>query len=315
MEDTMRREVHAVTGAFGYSGLHLSRLLLERGARVCSLTGHPDRPDPFGGRVEVRRFQFEDPARLRAALADVKVLYNTYWVRFAHGTTTHARAVEQSRRLFQAAAEAGVERVVHVSITNPSLDSTLPYFKGKAEVEQALAATGLSHAILRPAVFFGGRDVLINNIAWLLRRLPVFGIAPGRYGLQPIHVEDMARLSAEQGASRTTITMDAVGPEVLDFDELVHLVRRAVGSRALVITVPPWFLLLASRLLQAVVGDVVLTSDEVVGLTSNLLVSSDPATGTTRFSDWLGQNAAGLGVAWASELDRHFKPSPAVATR
>jgi len=310
----MRREVHAVTGAFGYSGLHLSTLLLERGARVCSLTGHPDRPDPFGGRVEVRRFQFEDPAQLRAALADVKVLYNTYWVRFAHGTTTHARAVEHSRRLFRAAAEAGVERVVHVSITNPSLDSPLPYFKGKAEVEQALAASGLSHAILRPAVFFGGRDVLINNIAWLLRRLPVFGIAPGRYGLQPIHVEDMARLSAEQGESRTTITLDAVGPEALGFDELVHLVRRAVGSRALVTTVPPWFLLLASRLLQAVVGDVVLTSDEVVGLTSNLLVSSGPATGTTRFSDWLGQNAAGLGLAWASELERHFNPSPAVAT-
>lgn len=310
----MRREIHAVTGAFGYSGLHLSRLLLERGARVCSLTGHPDRPDPFGGRVEVRRFQFEDPALMRAALADVKVLYNTYWVRFAHGATTHARAVEHSRRLFQAAAEAGVERVVHVSITNPSLDSTLPYFKGKAEVEQALAATGLSHAVLRPAVFFGGRDVLINNIAWLLRRLPIFGIAPGRYGLQPIHVEDMARLSAEQGESRTTITMDAVGPEALGFEELVQLVRRAVGSRALVTTVPPWFLLLASRILQAVVGDVVLTSDEVVGLTSNLLVSSGPATGTTRFSDWLGQNAAGLGVAWASELDRHFKPSPSVAT-
>lgn len=307
--------IHAVTGAFGYSGRHLTELLLAQGKRVRSLTGHPDRPDPFAGRVEVRPFQFEDPAGLRAALAGVKVLYNTYWVRFAHGTTTHARAVEHSRRLFQAAAEAGVERVVHVSITNPSLDSELPYFKGKAEVEQALAATGLSHAILRPAVFFGGRDVLINNIAWLLRRLPVFGIAPGRYGLQPIHVEDMARLSAEQGESRTNITMDAVGPEALGFDELVRLVRRAVGSRALVTTVPPWFLLLASRLLQAVVGDVVLTSDEVVGLTSNLLVSSGPATGSTRFSDWLGRNAAGLGTAWASELERHFRPSPYAATR
>jgi NADH dehydrogenase len=215
--------------------------------------------------------------------------------------------VEHSRRLFQAAAEAGVERVVHVSITNPSLDSNLPYFKGKAQVEQALGATGLSHAILRPAVFFGGRDVLINNIAWLLRRLPLFGIAPGRYGLQPIHVEDMARLSVEQGASRTNVTMDAVGPEALGFGELVHLVRRAVGSRALVTTVPPWFLLLVSRLLQAVVGDVVLTADEVVGLSSNLLVSRGPATGTTRFTDWLGEHADELGRAWANEIDRHFK--------
>ena len=303
----MKREIHAVTGAFGYSGLHIAKLMLDQGCRVRSLTGHPDRPDPFGGRVEVRRFQFEDPARMREALADVKVLYNTYWVRFAHGATTHARAVDHSRRLFQAAAEAGVERVVHVSITNPSLDSTLPYFKGKAEVEQALVGSGLSHAILRPAVFFGGRDVLINNIAWLLRRLPIFGIAPGRYGLQPIHVEDLARLATEHGASRANLTMDAVGPEALGFDELVHMVRRAVRARALVTPVPRWLLLLASNVLRPVVGDVVLTADEVEGLCSNLLVSSGPATGSTRFSDWLGQHAQELGVTWASELDRHFK--------
>jgi NADH dehydrogenase len=257
--------------------------------------------------VEVRRLEFENPARMREALAGVKVLYNTYWVRFAHGTTTHASAVEHSRRLFRAAAEANVERVVQVSITNPSLDSPLPYFKGKAQVEQALAGSGLSHAVLRPAVFFGGRDVLINNIAWLLRRLPVFGIAPGRYGLQPIHVEDMARLAVEQGASRTTVTMDAVGPEALGFDDLVHMVRRAVGARALVTPVPRWLLLLASSLLRPMVGDVILTADEVEGLCSNLLVSSGPATGSTKFSEWLGQHAQELGVTWASELDRHFK--------
>ncbi len=303
----MTRAVHAVTGAFGYSGLHIAKLLLDQGAVVRSLTGHPRRPDPFSGRVEVREFQFEDPAQMRESLADVKVLYNTYWVRFDHGNSTHARAVENSRRLFQAAAEAGVKRVVHVSITNPSLDSSLPYFKGKAQVEQALAASGLSHAILRPAVFFGGRDVLINNIAWLLRRLPVFGIPPGRYGLQPIHVEDLARLAVEQGASSATLTMDAVGPETLGFEELVHLVRRAVGSGAFVATVPRWLLLLTSRLLRPVVVDVVLTADEVEGLRSNLLVSSGPPTGSTTFSKWVGQHAQELGVTWASELDRHFK--------
>jgi NADH dehydrogenase len=303
----MRREVHAVTGAFGYSGLHITRLLLDEGAVVRSLTGHPDRADPFGGRVEVRRFGFEDPARMRESLADVKVLFNTYWVRFDHGNSTHARAVEHSRRLFEAAAEAGVERVVHVSITNPSLDSPLPYFRGKAEVEQALAGSGLSHAILRPAVFFGGRDVLINNVAWLLRRLPIFGVPAGRYGLQPIHVEDMARLAMEQATSRTNVTMDAVGPQALGFDELVHLVRRAVGSRALVTAVPPWLLLLASRLLRPVVGDVVLTADEVAGLTSNLLVSRGPATGTTRFTEWLGEHAGELGTIWANEIHRHFR--------
>lgn len=303
----MAHDVHAVTGAAGYSGQHISRLLLDQGAAVRSLTGHPERPDPFGGRVEARRLVFDDAEAMRRALAGVKVLYNTYWVRFARGGTTHAGAVEQSRRLFQAAAEAGVERVVHVSITNPSLESRLPYFSGKAEVEAALAASGLSHAILRPAVFFGGRDVLVNNIAWLLRRLPVFGIAPGRYGLRPVHVDDLARLAVAQGASRDDVTLDAVGPETLGYEELVHLVRRAVGSRALVVRVPRAGLLLAARLLGAVVGDVVLTADEVEGLCANLLVTAGPATGATRFSEWVREHADALGVAWASELGRHFK--------
>ncbi len=303
----MTRNVHAVTGAFGYSGLHLARLLLSRGEPVRNLTGHPDRPDPFAGAVEVTAFRFEDPAAMRAALEDVRVLYNTYWVRFDHGESTFARAVERSRALFRAAAEAGVERVVHVSITNPSPDSPLPYFRGKAQVESALRETGLSHAILRPAVFFGGRDVLVNNIAWLLRRLPLFGIAPGAYGLQPIHVEDFARLAAEQGASRSDAVLDAVGPEALGFDELVRRVRAAVGSRALLVPVPRSLLLGAARLVGAAVRDVVLTPDEIAGLTGNLLVSSAPPTAATRFSGWLAGNADRLGVEWASELRRHYR--------
>jgi NADH dehydrogenase len=303
----MRRTVHAVTGAFGYSGLHLARLLLARGARVRNLTGHPDRPDPFSGAVEVTRLRFEDPAAMRAALGDVRVLYNTYWVRFDRGASTFAGAIERSRALFRAAADAGVERIVHVSITNPSPDSPLPYFRGKAEVEAALRATGVPYAILRPAVFFGGRDVLVNNIAWLLRRLPLFGIAPGRYGLQPIHVEDFARLAADRGSSRVDEVLDAVGPEALGFEELVRLVRRTVRSRAALVPVPRPVLLAAARLLGAVVRDVVLTPDEVAGLTANLLVSNGPPATSTRFSDWLAGSGDRLGVEWASELHRHYR--------
>jgi uncharacterized protein YbjT (DUF2867 family) len=301
------RHVHAVTGAFGYSGLHIARLLLARGERVRNLTGHPDRPDPFAGAVEATRFRFDDHQAMRAALRDVRVLYNTYWVRFDHGASTFARAVERSRALFRAAADAGVERVVHVSITNPSADSPLPYFRGKAMVESALGETGLSHAILRPAVFFGGRDVLVNNIAWLLRRLPVFGVPRGSYGLQPVHVEDFARLAVEQGASRVDAVLDAVGPEALGFDELVRLVRRAVGSRAALVPVPRALLLAAARLVGAAVRDVVLTPDEIAGLTANLLVSKGPPSASTRFSDWLTGNAERLGVEWASELQRHYR--------
>jgi uncharacterized protein YbjT (DUF2867 family) len=300
------RSVHAITGAFGYSGLHIARLLLSQGAQIRNLTGHPGRADPFGGRVEVAPLRFQDPSSLRETLAHVRVLYNTYWVRFDHGASTFARAVEHTRALFRAAAEAGVERVVHLSITNPSPDSPLPYFRGKAEGEQALRESGLSHAILRPAVFFGGRDVLVNNIAWLLRRLPVFGVAPGSYGIQPIHVEDLARLAVALGERRDDVALDAVGPETYEFRELVRLIRRAVGSRCMIAPVPRWLLLAASRLVGSMVRDVVLTRDEVRGLTGNLLVSKGSPTASTRFSDWLAENGGRLGLEWASELERHY---------
>ncbi len=300
-------QVQAVTGAFGYSGRHVAELLLARGERVRTLTGHPDRPDPFGGRVEVAPLAFDDPAALRRALEGVAVLYNTYWVRFAHGDATHARAVANSRALFRAAADAGVARVVHVSITNPSAESRLPYFSGKAEVERTLRETGIPHTILRPAVFFGGRDVLVNNIAWLLRRVPVFGVPRGAFGLRPIHVDDLARLAVERGGGEGSEIVDAVGPETLGYAELVRMIARAVGSRAAIVPMPRWVILLASRLIGRALGDVPLTADEVDGLAADLLVTRGPATGSTRFSAWLERNADGLGRAWANELARHFR--------
>ena len=301
-------DVHMITGAFGYSGRAIATRLLDAGEEVRIITGHVHRDDPFGGRVSIARLAFDEPGELRRALEGVTVLYNTYWVRFDHGRNTHDAAVRNTRALIDAAVAAGVERLVHVSITNPSLDSPLPYFRGKAELEGALASSGLSHAILRPAVLFGGRDVLINNIAWLLRRLPLFAIAgDGSYGIQPIHVDDQAALAVTLGAQRNNVVVDAVGPEAFTFEELVRLVRGAVDSRSRILHVPPSLLHVAAWAAGLVLRDVVLTRDEIDGLMANLLVSDDDPTGTTRFTDWLGRHAEELGRRYANELKRHYR--------
>jgi NADH dehydrogenase len=308
------RQTHVVTGAFGYSGHHIAQRLLSAGHRVLTLTGHPDRPSPLRDRIEALPFHFDSPAKLTESLRGVKVLINTYWVRFDHGKNTHAQAVENTKTLFRCAAEAGVERIVHVSITNPSLDSHLPYFRGKAELEQALRGSGVSWAILRPTVLFGGRDVLINNIAWLLRRFPVFGVAgDGTYRLQPIHVEDLARLAVEAGESRDNVLTDAVGPEIYSFDELVSKIGSEIGRPRRLMHMPGWFILLVSKMLGAIVRDVPLTGDEVDGLSANLLVSSDPPTGEIAFSDWLSGHSEQLGLGYANELARHFTAPALVA--
>ncbi|MEW6745515.1 MAG: NAD(P)H-binding protein [Planctomycetota bacterium] len=303
-------ETHVVTGAFSYTGRALTERLLDAGITVRTLTGHPERADPFGGRVRVSPLAFDRPDELARSLEGARVLYNTYWVRFAHGRASHEVAVANSGILFEAARRAGVERVVHISITNPDATSDLPYFRGKAEVEATLTDSGLSHAILRPTVLFGRGDILINNIAYLLRRLPLFGIfGKGEYRLQPLHVDDLAQLMMAQAGRSENVTLDAVGPEIYTYRELVERIRRATGARARIVSVPPALGLVAGRLLGLFVGDVPITRDEIAGLSRSLLVSAAPPTGSTSFAAWLEEHRDRLGRVYANELKKHYWPS------
>jgi len=296
--------LNVVTGAFGFTGSYIAGRLLSLGERVRTLTNHPR----AGAAIEVAPLDFENPKQLSQTMAGATVLYNTYWVRFEYGGVDHDKAVENTRVLIRAAEEAGVRRIVHVSITNPSADSPLPYFKGKAEVEDAIRTSSLSYAILRPAVVFGKEDILINNIAWLLRRFPLFAIpGDGDYGLQPIFVEDLADLAVAEGHDRPNVVMDAVGPETYEYDDLVRLIRSSVGSRCRIVHLSPSLVWMASRILSWLVRDVVLTKDEVSGLMANLLVSQETPTGKTSLRTWLRANAGTIGTRYASELARHYK--------
>jgi NADH dehydrogenase len=303
-----------VTGAFSYSGAAIARELQAAGRPVRTLTNHPGRapksPETAvtGGDIEVRPLDFADPAALAESMRGAGTLYNTYWVRFAHGSVDHPVAVARSRVLFQAAAEAGVRRIVHVSITNPSADSPYPYFRGKAAVEQALGDLGVSHAVLRPAVLFGGNGVLINNIAWLLRHLPVFAVGgTGDYRLRPIHVNDLARLAVRAGDSAVTEVIDAVGPERPTFLALVQTIRVAVGSRSRVIRVPGTLIPAAARVLGLALRDTLLTAEEYQTMADGLADTDGPATGETALSQWIADHQDTLGHVYANELARHFR--------
>ncbi len=301
-------ELNVVTGAFGYTGKYITRRLLSMGKRVKTLTGHPNRQNPFGDQVSVAPFNFDSQSELTKSLRGATTLYNTYWVRFSDGQVTFDKAIENTKTLIKAAEEAGVRRIVHVSITNASEESPLPYFRGKGLLEKAIIHSKLSYAIIRPTVIFGPEDTLINNIAWLLRRFPVFAvIGSGDYRIQPVFVEDVAEIAVSVAQRDDNIVMDAVGPEIYTFDELVRLIAAKIRARVWIVHSRPGLALFLSRLVGYMVNDVVLTRDEVEGLMSNLLVSESPPTGQTRLSDWLGQNAGSVGTKYASELSRHYR--------
>ena len=298
----------AVTGAFSYSGKYIARKLLARGEEVITLTGHPNRPDPFNGKVKTFPLDFNDANGLTESLKGVDILVNTYWIRFDYGQNTQLRAVENTRKLINAASRAGVKRIVHISITNPSADSPLPYFWGKATNEKAVIESGMSYAILRPTVLVGAEDILINNIAYLMKRFPFFGLpGDGSYRLQPIHVDDLADLVVEGVYAKNSYVIDAVGPDNFTFKEMVELIGEKTGSKRLLIPLPPKLALLDAQFLSLFLGDVLLTPEEVDGLMSGLLVSKEPPRGKTSLRDWLDANKGRVGKQYASELARHFK--------
>ncbi|MBI5549980.1 MAG: NAD-dependent epimerase/dehydratase family protein [Desulfobacterales bacterium] len=295
----------AVTGAFGYSGRYITERLLQAGHEVITLTNSLNRPNPFGTKVKAFPFHFDAPEKLREDLRGVGTLVNTYWVRFDHRLFTHQQAVANTKVLFSAAQQAGVRRIVHLSISHPDSASPLPYFRGKAELESSLKALGLSYCILRPTVLFGKEDVLINNIAWSLRHLPVVGMfGKGDYRLQPIYVDDLAQAVAQKVSEDRDETIEAIGPETFSYRELLATIAAALGVKRPIISVPPTIGYWSCRLIGLLVGDIVITREEIQGLMEGRLQVDAPPLGTTRLTDWIARHRDTLGRRYTSEMAR-----------
>jgi len=302
----------AVTGAFGYSGRYIARRLLEGGHKVITLTNSLRRQNPFGDKVQAFPFNFDQPAKLKQSLEGVEVLINTYWVRFDHPPFAHNEAVTNTKGLFQAAKEAGVKRLVHVSITNPDINSDLPYFRGKAELELALRNLGVSYCILRPTVLFGKEDVLINNIAWSLRHLPAFAMfGAGEYKLQPIYVDDLATAAVAKAEAGNDEVVNAIGPETFTYRELVETIRGGLGLRRPIVSTPPELAYWGCRLFGLFMRDVVITREEIRGLMQGRLSVDSAPLGQLRLSEWITEHRETLGRKYTSELARRTDRSSA----
>ncbi len=300
-----QKDIHVVTGAFGYSGRYITQRLIDAGYSVRALTNSPEREHPFEGKIEAHPFNFDEPEELIESLRSASVLYNNYWVRFNHPDFTFSEAVDNALTLFDASKKAGIKRVVHISITNPSEDSPYEYFRGKAEMERALKESGLSYAILRPAVLFGKEDILINNIAWFVRNFPMFGMfGDGEYRLQPIYVDDLAKLAVERGQKGENCVIDAIGPETFTYRELIEEISLTLGKSRFVFGIPPSLGYCIGKMSGYILGDVTITWDEIGGLMDDLLYTESPPAGETKLTDWLKEHASSLGMRYHNELAR-----------
>lgn len=300
--------ISLVTGAFSYTGKYITEQLLSMGEQIRTITGHPDRKNPFGDKVKIYPLSFNNQEKLLESMKNVDTIYNTYWIRFSYKENTFENAIENTRKLIESAKEAGVRRIVHVSIANPSEDSNLPYYKGKAILENILKESKLSYAIVRPTLIYGREDILVNNIAWCLRKFPFF-ILPGdgNYKVQPIFVNEYAELAIQAGHQKENIIQDAVGPDIFTFEEFVSTICDVIGSKARIIHQNPNMTFFFTKIISYMVHDVILTRDEIQGLMDNLLISHEKPLGKIRFVEWLKENKDILGSQYSSELQRHYR--------
>ena len=293
-----------VTGAFSYTGAAVARELHRRGWTVHTLT---NRRCPLDMQhVSASPLRFEQDY-LESQLRDADVFVNPYWVRIPYAGQTFESAVGNSELLVTAAARAGVKRFVHVSVSNASLSSKLGYYHGKAKVDDAVRRSGLSHAIVRPTLIVGPSDVLSANIAWFLRQFPLFPVpGGGTCRLQPVTLDDTGRIIADAAEASGDQDIDAAGPDTWTFREYVQLLARACGVESLVFGAPDWLALGMLRMLEPLLGDVILTREELLGLEQELLISRAPPLGTESVEAWLMAHGGSLGKTYVNDINRHF---------
>jgi NADH dehydrogenase len=297
-----------VTGAFGYIGRYITAQLLDSGRAVKTITTHIDKPNPFGERVKAYPYNFDHPVLLRETLQGAEILYNTYWVRFNHGSTTFSQAVRNTEILFECAVEAGVQKIVHISVTNASKESPLPYYQGKALQEEALKKCDLPYAIIRPTLVFGKEDILVNNIAWLIRNFPIFPVfGDGQYRVQPVYVGDLASIAIDSAGQIADETIDAIGPEDFTFEDFVQLIATALSRNVIFVRTPASLAIFLGKIIGLALQDVILTKAELDGLMMNMLTSDQEPNAKTKFSTWLRENKHSVGSTYSSELARHFR--------
>lgn len=296
-----------VTGSFGYIGKYITRELLNKGHEVKTITTHPNKPNPFGDKVKASNYHFDNPDRLTQELNGCEVLFNTYWVRFNYRQWSFDKALEHTKTLFNCAKKAGIKQIVQISVTNPTETDNLPYYQGKALQEKALKELGIEYSIVRPTLVFGKEDILVNNVAWTIRKfpfVPIFG--SGEYKVQPVFVEDLAAIAVNSSESHESVTIDAIGPEIFTYKEFLHLIATELNRNISFIHTWPSLGIFLGNIISLFVKDVVLTKDELRGLMANKLMSNQVPNGKTLFSEWLRNNRDSVGTEYTSELKRHF---------
>lgn len=238
-----------VTGGTGFIGRVLIHRLARMGYEVRTLL-RPSRRSPalpLGVPVEAVICGLNDMRGLRSAMRDVEAVYHLAGAEFA-GNRADLQGVdiEGTRAVVEAAADAGVGRILFLSHIGAERASAYPVLKAKGIAERHLAQGRVPYTIVRSAVVYGPDDHLTIPLVRLLRSNPFIFLLPGDGNtyIQPISVDDLitALILAVEDNSMVNQVISVGGPEYLTFRQTTELVAETVGVRRAMISVSPAYL-------------------------------------------------------------------------
>ncbi len=277
-----------VTGASGFIGRHVCRALAERGVIVrCFARPHSNLADLPLDSFEVAHGDISDAISISNALPGVDAVVHLVGIIRENGgqrfVSVHA---EGTRNVIASMAERKVERLVYVSALGPRSGDTSAYARSKMGAEEIIMRSSTQWTIFRPSLVHGHDGGLVRQFVEMLRApWPVPLIGDGRQKLQPVYVEDLARLVVGAALDGTGVneSFDVGGPDVMTFEEFVQALSEALldGKRHTMAHVPVGMARVAAQVLETVLDSPPVTRDQIAMIQETL--TCDPLPVAERF--------------------------------
>jgi uncharacterized protein YbjT (DUF2867 family) len=234
-------ELVTVFGGGGFVGRYVCESLLKRGVRVRIAQRNPRQAYIIQPLAEVGQFGFVQaditrPASVRDALTGATAAINLCGV---FGKAMQSVHVGGARNVAEAAAELGLDALVHISAIGADPDSQSAYGRTKGDGEAAVRRAFPAATIIRPSLVFGPEDNLTNRFA-KLARLPVLPVIAAKRNFRPVYVRDLARAVALAALDPQycETTYEIGGPQVMSMVELHHAILELTGQNPDLVPLP-----------------------------------------------------------------------------
>ncbi len=264
-----------VTGGTGFVGKAVVKKLLEQNQQVCVLSRSAEHM-PVNAYLEAVNASILDFDSVKKAVQGCDTIIHLIGIiRESRGQTFEKIHVQGTQNVIQAAKEAGIRKIIHMSALGARPDAVSRYHKTKWKAEELVRSSGIPFVIFKPSIVFGKEDEFINLFAKMIGSFPgIIGFVPvigsGQNKFQPIWVENVAACFVKAALECRMINKEYVlaGPEIYTYDELLDVIMDILKKKRIKLHFPLGLMRMAARVLEKL-PEQLINQDQVIMMEEN----------------------------------------------